>query len=107
MSESPAGIFPALTSHLKPEPFAVNVWLYASPTVALGSDDVVIARSAITIVRSFDAVAVPYVALTLNVNEPEAVGMPLIVPALSVRPAGRLLVIAHVAPEGFDASEAL
>ena len=82
--------------------------MYDPPTLPLGSEVVVIARASIVSVRLLTALAVPYEAVTENGKLPETVGVPEILPDESrTRPAGRFPLNVHVAPEGFDASEAL
>lgn len=68
----------------------------------------VISRASIVRVRLRTALAVPDVAVTVNVKLPETVGVPEILPdEARTSPAGRLPLTLHVAPEGFDASVVL
>jgi hypothetical protein len=69
------------------------------PTVAGGKDEVVIVKAGELIVSDRAAVAdaeLESVTFTVRFDEPAAVGVPDIVPALRVNPAGREpLVIDH------------
>lgn len=67
-----------------------------------------ISRASIVRVRLRTALAVPYVAVTVNGKDPETVGVPEILPDESrTRPAGRFPVSVHVAPVGFEARATL
>ncbi len=98
---SPAGRAPEFIDQTKGvvPPLAARVALYAVPCCPLGSEAVVIligvAAAATAMLKDFVAVclvgAVESVTLTVNVNVPEAVGVPLTCPVAVFRfsPAGR------------------
>jgi hypothetical protein len=75
-------------------PVAVNVALYATPTVAFGNDVdvvVIVGATGVTIVMENCLVSFPaaLTAFTVKVNVPTSVGVPVIVPAPSrLKPAG-------------------
>src|SRR5437764_938706 len=93
-SDRPAGSEPVVVDHVYPPvpPVAATVWLYAAPTVPLGSDAVVTVNGAGEIVMLSALVAVALelsFTWTVKFDVPAAVGVPLIVPsAASDRPAG-------------------
>ncbi len=96
LSVNPPGRLPPVTLHcgLEPEPVEASCWLYAVPTVPLGSDDVVTVAADPVIVRlsALEMVA-PAASFTVTVNElePAAEGVPLRAPVASIAmPAGRL-----------------
>ena len=114
---SPAGSVPEITDHVTPERFAARVAEYAVPAVPSGRLDVVIVSvvtgtgviSEIVIVNCFSALAVLYVALTVNVEVPAVIGVPEITPdeELSDNPAGRVpLITLQFAPVMLAASVA-
>jgi hypothetical protein len=93
-SERPAGSEPVDIDQALPPvpPLADSVWLYADPTVPLGSEDVVTINGGLAIVMLRVCVSVAFeLSFTCAVKfpVPAVVGVPLIVPlAASDRPAG-------------------
>ena len=74
-------------------PVAAKFWLYAFPTSPPGKETVVITGgAAITIFRGFVILPVVFVALTVKLDVPIVVGVPVIAPDVSfkLKPAGRL-----------------
>ena len=70
------------------------------PSTVLSSE---VSRGLTVRVKVRVLLAVPYFAVTVNVELPAAVGVPEILPDGSrVRPAGRVPESVHVAPEGFE-----
>ena len=102
VSVSPAGKVPLASAHVYGgvPPDAPSACEYALPTTPFGNPDVVTVRDAGLMVSDSDAVAVfdaLSVTRTVNVLAPAAVGVPEIVPPVSVSPAGNVpLAIAHV-----------
>ena len=88
----PVGRLPLDTAHvIGVVPVAVSLWLYARFTVPSGRDAVVIAGGAVMIMlRAFVPFPAEFVALTVKLNVPISVGMPVIAPVVSFkfRPAG-------------------
>ena len=97
LSVKPTGRVPTETSQvIGASPVAVSVALYALPSVALDKVVVVIVGAtpvvgSTTMLKELVSLPTPFVALTVKVDVPAAVGVPEITPAgLSVKPAGKL-----------------
>ena len=117
----PSGSVPLVTLQRTLLTLALRGSLYGVPTVPSESPDVRIDKlpvlssppeleDAITMLNCCDAEAVPSEALTVNVNVPAAVGVPVIAPVdeFIVRPEGRVpLTIDQVTPETFALRAAL
>jgi len=72
-------------------PSAASVWLYDCPIMPPGKDAVVIVGGAVmTMLRLLVVFPAEFVAITVKLNVPIAVGTPVIAPVVSfkIRPAG-------------------
>jgi hypothetical protein len=93
-SDSPAGSEPTVVDHVLPPdpPLATRVCEYATPTVPLGSEEVVTVNcgGAMVMLNACDAVAFELsFTCTVKLEAPAAIGVPLIAPlAASDSPAG-------------------
>ena len=93
-NDNPVGKVPLL-DHVGAVPVAVSVWLYAVPTVPFGKSVVVIIGATALVDMAIDNAFVSFpalfVALTVKLDVPAAVGVPDIMPLEeSVSPFGKL-----------------